>query len=454
MGQETCFQRVAALLRVYGVAQGSRLLAGVSGGPDSVALLHVLRCLRQQGAVGVVYAAHMNHGIRAEQADADAAFVRLLCASWDVPLFEECADVPALSKKEGMTLEEAARSARYAFLRRMKENWGAHFVVTAHHMDDQAETVLLHLLRGSGLTGLCGMQVCAGDVLRPFLTTTRQEILDYIAQEGLSYRTDETNLEPGCMRNRIRLELLPRLKRDYNPSITEGLCRMAGLLQEDEVYLNAQAERALERAALSNGGYARAQLALLEMPIQSRAVRIALERVGALYDMQLGGIQSVCTLLHANTGAHMALPRGVQARISYDTLFIERPEHLLSDEFETPLVWPGETKTPVGRFCAQLSQAWRTDEGANVAYLDTASLPQGIVVRRRRPGDRFQPLGAAGSRKFKEYLIDKKIPRERRERPILAAEQEVIYFPGGTISHKVRVREDTVQILRVEYLPN
>lgn len=404
--------------------------------------------------MGGLYAAHMNHGIRAEQADADAAFVRLLCASWDVPLFEECADVPALRRKEGMTLEEAARSARYAFLRRAKENCGAHFLVTAHHMDDQAETVLLHMLRGCGLAGLCGMQVCAGDVLRPFLTTTRQEILAYIAQEGLSYRTDETNLEPGCLRNRIRLTLLPQLKREYNPSITEGLCRMAGLLHEDEAYLNAQAEHALEQAALPGGGYARAQLASLEKPVQSRAVRIALERAGALYDMQLGGVQSVCALLHARTGAHMALPRGIQVRISYDALFIERPDQLLSDAFETPLVWPGETKTPAGRFYAQLSQTWHTDEGANVAYLDTDSLPQDIVVRRRRPGDRFQPLGAAGSRKFKEYLIDKKFPRAQRERPILASGQEVFYFPGGTISHKARVREDTVQILRVEYFPN
>ena len=453
MGEDTIVMRAAKALRNYCADGKDGLLVGISGGPDSVALLHILHRLQSDGILTNLSAAHMHHGIRGQNADNDAEYVRTLCGQWDIPLFEECADAIALSKAGDMTLEEAARTARYAFLRRAKQNCGAKYIVTAHHRDDQAETIFLHLLRGAGLAGLCGMQVCTDDILRPLLTTSREEILAYIAQQQLSYCTDESNMEACCLRNRIRLELLPLIKRDYNPSIAETISRMAELLSEDEALLRVQAETALDKAKVPDGGYSCSELVDLPMAIKSRAIRVALERAGALYDMQRGGINSVCALLHGRTGAHMELPCKMEARISYGVLYISSFQ-ASPETFEIPLLWPGETITPDGRFSARIADRMRTDEKSNVAYVDADKLSSDLVLRRRRPGDRFFPLGAPGRRKLKEYLIDKKVPRTQRDVPLLASGEDVLFFPGGTVSQQVRVDELTTCILRIEYLPD
>ncbi len=453
MGEDTIVTRVCAALKKNCADGKDGLLVGISGGPDSVALLHILYRLKSDGILTNLSAAHMHHGIRGQHADNDAEYVRTLCGQWDIPLFEERADAIALSKAEDMTLEEAARTARYDFLRRTKQNCGAAYIVTAHHRDDQAETIFLHLLRGAGLAGLCGMQVCSDDILRPLLTTSREEILAYIAQQQLSYCTDESNMEACCLRNRIRLELLPFIKRDYNPSIAETISRMAELLSEDEALLHVQAETALNKAKVPDGGYSCSKLVDLPMPIKSRAIRIALEREGALYDMQRGGINSVCALLQARTGARMELPCKMEARISYGVLHIG-PCQSSPEPFEIPFLWPGETITPDGRFTAGLADRMRTDEKTNVAYVDADKLFSDMVVRRRRPGDRFFPLGAPGGRKLKEYLIDKKVSRTQRDVPLLASGENVLFFPGGTVSQQVCVDERTTLILRIEYLPD
>ena len=450
MELEGCAAHVAAAFAANGITQQEALLVGVSGGADSVALLHILCRMREAGKVKELSAAHVNHCIRAN-AEEDAAFVRALCAKWDVRLYETRVDVPKLRAEKGQTLEEAARDARYKFLRQAKQNSGAAFIVTAHHMDDQAETVLMHLLRGTGLAGLCGMKTVSGDLFRPLLGVSKKELVAYAEENAIFYRTDETNYEPCCLRNRIRLELLPLLKEGYNPSISEGLARMAALLFEDEAYLAAEAEQRLGEATLPAGGYDRWRLAALPMPIQSRAVRLMLGREGALYNIQQTGVSRLCALLKGRTGALMELPNGMQARVRYDTIIIGKPEAIKSDSFETSFLWPGETSTPAGIYTAAFADTWRRDEGPFVAYMDADKLPSGALVRRRRPGDRFYPLNAPGERKLKEYLIDKKLSHPARSVPLIAAGQDVLFFPGGTVSHLVRVREDTQRYLRVEF---
>ncbi len=450
MELEGCAARVAAAFAANGIMQQEGLLVGVSGGMDSVALLHILCALRAAGSVKELFAAHVNHGIRAA-AENDAAFVRALCASWNVTLYETRADVPKLRAESGQTLEEAARDARYAFLREAKQKSGADWIVTAHHMDDQAETVLMHLLRGTGLAGLCGMKAVSGDIVRPLLGVSRGELAAYAEENALSYRTDETNLEPCCLRNRIRLELLPLLREGYNPSISEGLARMAALLSEDDAYLTAEAEQRLMEAMLPAGGYDRKRIAALPMPIQSRAVRLMLLKEGALYNLQQAGINRLCALLQGRTGARMELPNGTEAYVRYGAIIIGKPKGKDAEPFETHFVWPGATHTPMGVYTAAFADDFRRDEGALIAYMDADRLPNNAVVRVRRPGDRFYPLNAPGERKLKEYLIDKKVDPPARELPLIAAGRDVLFFPGGTVSHSVRVREDTRRILRVKF---
>ncbi len=453
MELEGCTAKVAAAIAANGIGQQDGLLVGISGGPDSVALLHMLCGLRQSGQVKRLFAAHVNHGIRSAPAEEDAAFVRALCAEWDVALYETRVDVPKLQLELGQTLEEAARSARYAFLREAKQASGSSWIVTAHHMDDQAETVLLHLLRGTGLAGLCGMKAVSGDIFRPLLDVSRAELLAYAEANGLSYRTDETNMEPCCLRNRIRLELLPLLREGYNPSISEGIARMAALLGEDEAYLAAEAAQRLLEAELPSGGYDRKLLASLPMPIQTRAVRMMLSREGALYNLQQAGVYRLCTLLKGRTGTRMELPNGMEAQVHYDAIIIGKPEADGVEPVETTWLWPGETKTPQGAYIAEFTPGWRQDESAFVAYMDADKLPAEAVVRTRRPGDRFRPLNAPGTRKLKDYLIDKKFPQTERRLPLIASGGDVLFFPGGTVAHAVRVGEETKRVLRVAFVP-
>ncbi len=455
MEQATCVKRAAALINKFCGNERRSFLVGVSGGPDSVALLHILLELKAQGHVDALYAAHLHHGIR-KSADEDLAFVRALCLGLSVPLFEEHIDVPKLSANTKTTLEEAARNARYSFFERALLESGASFILTAHHMGDQAETVLMNLLRGTGLTGLCGMRPRSGVILRPLISTPQSEIMEYLTQNNLTFRVDETNLEPCCLRNRLRLELLPMLKREYNPSIVESICAMAELIREDEEYLEQLAECALLEAELPAGGYNRIKLAALSNSLRNRSVRLALMKKGALYNLQRGGIESVCVLLKAKTGAIRALPRRMQARISYDALIIEPAPLNKTEPFEEPFLFPGEMLTPEGRFIACWAESLSMDEDPNIAFIDADELGKyaDIMLRRRLPGDRFHPLGAPGSRKLKEYLIDKKIPKEKRELPLLASGSEVLFFPGGNISNSLRVRETTKRILRVEFLVN
>lgn len=446
--------QVKARLALCGVTPGDTLLLAVSGGRDSMALLHTLCALRDTGAFGLLYAAHLHHGIRGADADADAALVEKTCREWGVQLYLNKANVPAAAREGRLSLEQAAREVRYAFLRVARQDCGAAYILTAHHMEDQAETVLLHLLRGSGLAGLQGMREKSGELLRPMLGLRREEIGRYATLHGVAYREDATNTQLVYLRNRVRLELLPLLEDAYNPNIVEGLSRMAALVQEDEAYLRREALLKLAEAVLpgqaGRDAYRIPVLLTMPTPIRSRALRLALERAGALYGMQQGGLESLEKLLHAQTGAYRDLPGGKRAWVSYDFLCIG-PVQASVEVFEVPFRLAGQTQTPLGCFAAGEAPALRRDEGALVAYMDADKLPANIVARPRRAGDRFYPLGAPGRRKFKQYLIDKKIPREKRTLPLLAAADEVLFFPGGTVSELVKVGAETTHILRVAF---
>ncbi len=431
------------------IPKGAAVVAGVSGGADSVALLRILTLLASKMEFSV-FAAHLNHGIRGDAADADEAFVVSLCEAYGVPLFRARADVPRFARANGHTLEEEARIVRYAFLERARKHFGASRIAVAHHKDDQAESVLLHLMRGSGLAGLTGMQPQRGALIRPMLCVRRAEIEAFLEQEGIPYCTDATNLEPDGTRNRTRLEIIPYVEKHINPAFTQTLCATAELLRRDEDYLSNQARAALDVAAQGDG-YDRHALAALPWPIQTRAIRMALANAGAAVDVERAHVEKVMALLEARTGASLDLP-GARARVSYGLVHFEKPGESAPEPFELPLAIPGDTRTPEGTFCAAYSDtiAYTTDKFT--ACFDAGKLPAELIVRRRRAGDRFFPLGAPGSRKLKEYFIDRKVPREARERPLVASGSDVLFLPGFGIAETVKITPETTRVLRVEYI--
>ncbi len=419
------------------------VLVALSGGADSTALLLSMAELFCEGKIGGLFAAHLNHGIRGESADRDQHFCASLCGRYSIPFLTETADVPAYAKQRGQSLEQAAREVRYAFLERARSQFQADVIATAHHMDDQAETLLLHLIRGSGLTGLCGMQARNGSIIRPLLSVSRNEILAYLSERQEDYCEDETNAENAAMRNRIRNELMPVL-RTYNPAITQSLHKTASLIAQDEALFDSMADEA-ERAISIGEGLDRRRLSELPPPIASRIVRRRVyEKCGMVSQPD---IRRVLSLLKAQTGTAIELSGGVSAWTDAEMLMLGA--YPPAADYEVPFIVNGETITPRGAFISEQVTTWQRTQDGYEAFLDFEKLPNDLVVRSRREGDRFYPLGAPGERKLSDVLTDRKIARERRDLPLLCSGHEVYYAAGLTISERAKVTPDTREILHL-----
>ncbi len=435
----------AGALRACGIRATDRVLAAFSGGADSTALLLSLMELLSEGGIAGLYAAHLDHGIRGAAGEADRAYCERFCAERGIPILSERADAPALAKNAGMTLEEAARALRYEFLERARLRAGADCIAVAHQRDDQAETVLLHLLRGCGASGLCGMKPRTGAIARPLLGVSRADIESYLAERGVGWRTDETNAQCDALRNRVRNELLPVL-RQYNPRISEALVRTAGLCVLDEAYLCERAAEA-EAAVRLGDGFDRRLLNELPLPLKARIVRERLLGDGGA--VSEADIRRVLALCGAKTGTRIELRGGRSAWTDAEALHIGRYPEALT--YEVPFRRDGVTKTPAGRMTASRAAAYRRPENAFEAYLALDALPEDLVVRTRRDGDRFHPLGAPGTRKLSDVLTDKKIPSAERDLPLLCAGNEVYFAVGLAVSEKARVRPETREILHIVF---
>ena len=306
---------------------------------------------------------------------------------------------------------------------------------------------MLHLIRGSGLKGLMGMEPAYGDIIRPLLWARRREIEEYAADNGLKYCTDSTNLERDASRNRIRLDLIPYIQDNLNPCFVEGLCSMGELLRQDEEYLDGLARDAL-RDAKTEEGYDRARLAALPLPLKSRAIRIAVFEAGATADVERCHIERIMDMLTAKTGAHADIPH-ISAWVSYGSVCFGIRQN--ADEVDVPFNIEGETRFAGGFFFAEAVEGGIIKNNT-VAYIDRDKLPAGLRVRTRRDGDRFQLIGSGGGKKLKDFFIDRKVPRDQRNMPILFSGSDALFIPGYGISDKVKVDENTKRVLRVTYV--
>jgi tRNA(Ile)-lysidine synthase len=420
-----------------------RVLVALSGGADSTALLLSMHDLMKEGKIGGLFAAHLNHGMRGKAAEHDQRFCEALCTRLAIPFYTESADVPAYAKEHGQSPEQAAREVRYAFLARARERFDADVIATAHHMDDQAETLLMHLIRGSGSTGLCGMQPRNGDLIRPMLGKDRSRILSFLSARGETYCEDETNADTTATRNRIRHELLPMLKT-MNPSIVQSLSKTAELIASDEALLTELADEA-EDVISRDCGLDRKALSELEEPIASRIVRKRIYT--SCEQVSEADIRRVLALLPARTGTVIELTCGISAWTDARTLMIGRYPDAL--DYEVPFEPEGETIAPRGVWFSERVSSWTRPTDGYEAYLDYDRLPKDLVVRSRREGDRFYPLGAPGERKLSDVLTDRKIPKEQRDLPLLCSENEVFYAQGLTCSEHVKVTPETREILHI-----
>lgn len=414
---------------------GGAVLCAVSGGADSVCLLHWL--WKRSGEEGFpLTAAHFDHMIRGEESRRDVLFVENLCKKWKIPLVVGRGDVPGEASRRGEGLEETARRLRYAFLERTAEELGGAVIATAHNAGDNAETLLLHLIRGSGLQGLTGIPPRRGPLVRPFLTTSRAEILSYLERNGLPHVEDSTNSDVDYARNRLRHQVLPLL-RELNPQLDAHLSSSIARLRADNDCLNAQAAAAARDARPLEGGGIRIPASAVggqPAPIAVRTVRWLLLQMGES-QFRSAHLQAVVNLARSShPSGSVCLPHGLTVERRYGDMLFSRGRPELSSTFSPVLLcMDGVTELPcIGwRFLCRSGVAPEAPPSESCHfYLDPASLSGPLVVRPRRTGDTLAPPRRS-RRTVKKWMIDGKIPRRERElTPLLADEAGPVWLAG------------------------
>lgn len=448
------------------LAPGQKVVVGVSGGPDSVALLDILRSLPEQPLELIV--AHLNHQLRGQAADADAEFVSALAEQWQLPHIVETRDVAALAHAEHLSIEEAARHARYAFLARVAQDNQAQAIAVAHNADDQVETVLMHLLRGAGLGGLRGMRYKTDDavpVVRPLLDVPRAGIESYCRERNLPFRIDETNLDTRMFRNRLRHEALPYLAT-LNPNVRQLFLRMSHSLADDYDVLQAHVNEAFHLVARERQGavfFSRVGWAELHPSLQRGTLRLAVQELRQnLRDVDWTHIEDARKIaLEKETGAQATLPGELMLTLGYDEFVIAKPDYRspanvpLLNVDALALAVPGLTELPGTdwRVRTEISEKARGTMSRWSAEYDLARCPGSLALRGRRAGDRFQPAGMGGhTRSLHEYMIDEKIPRPLRDRlPLLVAGEQIVWVCGWRADARFVVTSATTRVLRVSF---
>ena len=402
---------VMPAVRRYGLlAPGDEVLVGVSGGADSMALLHVLCSLRPSMGLAV-YAAHVNHGLRGAQADRDEAYVRRICADWKVELFVCRADVRSEAARRGETVEEAGRRVRYAFFGRTADMLGAK-IATAHTLSDSIETMIFHLCRGTGLRGLRGIPPRRGRIVRPLIECTRADVEAYCAAHGIRYRTDCTNFDRRYTRTRIRLDVVPALY-GINPAFDRAARRAQRSLREDEAFLSGLAARRLEKARGEDGSLDAALLRECEPALLGRVMaRAAREATGISPDAF--HIDRLCTLARGASG-RVQLSGGWSGRLTGGRLRFEPPAQPPESRLCAPF-GPGGFQSGPFFLHVELVNAKETEKFQNIfnRYFNNAIDCDRIIgrveIRTRRPGDRYHPMGRRVGKSLKKLFNEASVP--------------------------------------------
>jgi tRNA(Ile)-lysidine synthase len=456
--------RVVKMVRARGLFEpGQHLLVAVSGGPDSVALLMLLHRLVPRWQLRLT-AVHFNYDLRGHESDEDQAFVVALCDSLQVPL--HCVPLDARTRPQRVSLQAQARDVRYRAMARLAEDVGADRIVVGHTADDQAETILLWLLRGAGITGLAGMPVQRdGMIIRPLYEVRRREVLDFLDATGQAYRQDSSNAKPVYARNRIRHQLLPVLNQ-MAPAAVDALCRMGDLCREDDRYLEAQTVGVWTSLVQPDdaGGYSIDRLRLQTEPLalQRRLLREVFRRMHPIRrPPSLATVEAVRRLLSSKRGGARRCAGGVHVRVTQKALFMQPAK---------AVALPLESEVAVERHSAQLPsviewagtrQRIRVQEGTREAVhqlstsqgwgmiVDADLLSYPLYIRSWRAGDRFVPSGMKGrSKKLQDYFMDLKIPVSQRGRiPILDSPQGIVGVLGFRPDERFQVSDRTRRCL-------
>ena len=435
------------------------MVVALSGGPDSTALLAVLDAMARELDLNLIVA-HYNHGLRGAESDEDEKVSRGLTQK--LGLIYICGKMDQKKVAKGISPEDFYRRQRYSFLEKIASDYQAQKIALGHNLQDQAETVLLNLLRGSGLEGLKGfLPKRDGRIIRPLIEISRREIISFLENSGISYRRDSSNEDSMYLRNKIRMELIPYLKEEFNPKIEKNLAQMAGILSTDDDFIKQHVAEALQSLSIQSSQN-RILLKIdflnkLPQAIRWRLFKTILEDLSpAKNGISFINVKSLDILTRKNeSGKRVTLPMEIEARCEYGNLILEKKIACLNQiKYEYIINIPGSLyiKEKNITLSAELIIKENVEfSSKNKVYLDLDKIRQPLVVRNRRDGDWFQPLGMPGRQKIKKYFIDHKIPcRERNGIMLLTDSLSVIYIENMHLNDRVKITGETKKVLKME----
>lgn len=475
--EKKILETVRQTITAHGMlAAGDAVLIAVSGGPDSVALAHVLHTLASEYSLRLAIA-HLNHCLRGKDADRDAEFAADIARQLDLPFYMEKRDVGGSRENAHLSPEEAARKMRYGFFESICSRYGYTKIAVGHHSNDNAELVLMNLLRGSGPLGLSGIPPARnGRIIRPLIHLKRLEIDEYIAERKLAFVTDASNSDLSFRRNRIRHHLIPELEKAYNPAIVETLNRLAAIMRAENRWVENMINKDFNRCVAATGpGTVSIDLNRFEGlagAVRRRILRRAILSVKKdLRRITLEHIDAVLSLVDKSPReGRLNLPDGIRVVLKTAALTISHPHSAGAADTDGPggpavldyrytITPPATLSIREAGATLKLVEIGADDlpdfnaVGDNLAFFDMDRLRFPLVVRNVRPGDRFSPLGVDGTQKVKRYFINNKISRPlRRSCPLLLSAGNIIWIAGHRIDNRAKVVSTTRRILKAELL--
>lgn len=452
------------------IERGDRVGVALSGGADSVALLSLLNDLAAPLGFSIVVI-HVNHGLRGAESNRDEAFARQTAGMLSLPM--EARTIPSdamAAGKGGPSLEDRARTERYRIFEELRISLGLSKLALGHTMDDQAETIMMKFLRGSGLAGLRGMlHLREGFYIRPLLDTARRDVLALLEERNLSFVTDSSNADQRFLRNRVRMTVLPGLAASCNPNLVETLCRMAVVIRDEEDCLEGMVRESMASLDLTGAGPPW-EIHVTELRALHRALRRRLIRNCLGTSRGVGGehgfdhVEAVLSLADGdNPSGRVILGGGLRARREYGRLIIEADDSPARGRdpagvgtFSHPVAIPGVTAIDEISRVISLAMVERGSvdfRDSRFVFMDADAIDGPLMVRSVLPGDRIQPLGMKGHKTMKSLFIDAKIPRHQRSRiPLLADGRSVIWVPGICLSERVRIDDGTRRIVKADLI--
>lgn len=424
------------------------VLVGLSGGADSAALAHAL-CVLSEKYGFKVCAAHVNHGLRGETAARDEKFSSDLARSLGIEFFCLHASVREEAEKRKISEELAGREVRYGFFAQLMDNHGIEYTATAHHRNDNAETILMNFIRGSGIRGLCGIPYRRDRIIRPLLDVSREETERYCRENNIDYVTDETNLETVYTRNKIRHIILPEMERCINPSFVDTVTKNAAVLSSDADFLDGEADKAFSML-VKDLCVDTARLSGLHPAVSSRVIRRMIDNICGSEDVPSAVVFAVLRLAErGRTGSRTDIARGVYAAVEYGKLYLRR-EHEDAEGFDYTLNIGGSVYIPEMGCSVRVEKAEeRRKDGWEYFGLPKENCR--ICIRSRRTGDRFMPMGMKGMKKVQDFMINEKIPKDKRGSVgIVTFDEEIAWIAGYRRDDRFKFHKNGIKI-KLEY---